>query len=149
MQQSDQQDHTQLFISHCREMGVRVTPQRIATYRALVENDGHPSVDTIFEQVRDEMPSISLDTVYRTLSLLEDIGLARNVCIVDGKARYDPRTNPHCHFICLECDRVMDVLSDTVRPSELCREAEELGRIDHVSVDLHGCCRTCLQKQEQ
>lgn len=149
MLKTDKLDHTEKFMRHCRKMGVRVTPQRIAIFRELAESDEHPSADSIFERIREQMPSVSIDTVYRTLSLLEDIDLARNVSTVDGKARYDPTTASHCHFICLECGRIVDVFSDTVKPSGLRKEAKGLGRIDSVSVELHGCCSSCLQKQEQ
>ena len=96
------------FQATCREAGLRVTPQRVAVYRALLETDAHPSAETVFRQVRRIFPSISLDTVNRTLLTLSDIGAA---FIVEGSGdakRFDGNQDDHQHFKCIRCKRIMD-----------------------------------------
>lgn len=98
----------------CRSAGLRVTPQRIAVYRALVETTGHPSAETVFRSVRTAFPNISLDTVNRTLLTLNEIGAA---FIVEGSGdakRYDANMAAHQHFRCVRCKLIMDLCLDPV-----------------------------------
>lgn len=76
---------------------------------ALAATKEHPSVDELYRQLKPDYPELSLGTVYRNLSVLQEEGLAQCVAHVDGQARFDGRTDPHAHFICRRCGRVMDM----------------------------------------
>ncbi|MCI0435475.1 MAG: transcriptional repressor [Gemmatimonadetes bacterium] len=89
--------------------GQRFTEQRFAVYRFLAGTATHPTADEVFTAVRDEIPDISLATVYKSLETLVGCGLAVKLTYSDGSARYDGRTDPHPHARCLECGAVMDV----------------------------------------
>ncbi len=94
--------------SKCRETGLKITPQRMAVYKALLESAEHPSAEVLFRQVRKTFPSISLDTVNRTLLTLSDIGAA---FVVEGSGdakRFDANLKNHQHFKCLKCKRIID-----------------------------------------
>ncbi|MBM4027150.1 MAG: transcriptional repressor [Planctomycetes bacterium] len=96
------------FRSRCRDAGLKITPQRMAVYRALFESTEHPSAEVVFRQVRKTFPSISLDTVNRTLLTLSDIGAA---FIVEGSGdakRFDANLKNHQHFKCVKCRRIID-----------------------------------------
>lgn len=89
--------------------GQRFTEQRAAVYRFLSSTTSHPNADEVFQQVRGDVPGISLATVYKSLETLVSCGLAAKLSYSDGSARYDARTEPHHHARCVSCGRVMDV----------------------------------------
>jgi Fur family transcriptional regulator, peroxide stress response regulator len=89
--------------------GQRYTEQRAAVFRYLQTTDIHPTADEVFTHVRQELPDISLATVYKALETLVSCGLAVKLTYGDGSARYDGRTDPHHHARCLSCDAVLDV----------------------------------------
>jgi len=85
-----------------------VTPQRMAVYKVLLETTEHPSAETVFQKVRKVFPSISLDTVNRTLLTLSEIGVA---FVVEGSGdakRFDGNLESHQHFKCVKCKRIVD-----------------------------------------
>ena len=82
------------FESLCRAAGMKVTPQRVAIFRALASTRTHPSAEAVCERVRRGMPSVSLDTVYRTLATLAEQGLILKLLQSDGTARFDGDTAP-------------------------------------------------------
>jgi len=84
----------------CRRSGHKVTHQRLEIFREVAATDEHPDVETIHERVRRRLPTVSIDTVYRTLRLLVDLGLASTVLTDQERMRYDANTNPHHHFVC-------------------------------------------------
>ena len=101
-------EKTRWFTNRCREAGLKVTPQRIAIYRELLKTDEHPSAEMLYERVREVLPSISLDTVNRTLLTLNEIGAA---FIVEGSGdakRFDGGLEEHQHFKCVKCKRIID-----------------------------------------
>lgn len=146
MDQESKEEQVNTFMERCREMGMRVTPQRVAIFRELADTAEHPAAQTIYERVKEHMPSISLDTVYRTLSTLETKGVVANVGTTEGTARYDAKTAPHYHFLCRHCNRVIDVPSEDMKAFEPPDTASEYGRVEIVNIQLRGCCTACLTK---
>jgi Fur family transcriptional regulator, peroxide stress response regulator len=88
---------------------LRLTPQRIAILDYLEGNKSHPSAEDIYGAVSKKFPTISLATVYNTLSALERRGQLLKLTIDPSKARYDPNTFPHHHLICTRCKMIEDV----------------------------------------
>jgi Fur family peroxide stress response transcriptional regulator len=123
--------------------GHRYTPQRAAVFRYLRQVTHHPTADEIFTAVRNEIPDISLATVYKALEALVSAGLARKVTLGDGPARYDGRTDAHDHFRCLGCGAVVDL--DHCRDPEWARQLERLAGFEVVDVHLEvvGYCPAC------
>jgi Fur family peroxide stress response transcriptional regulator len=89
--------------------GHRFTAQRAAVYSYLRRVESHPTADEIFTNVRDDIPDISLATVYKALEAFVSAGAARKLQFGDGPARYDGRTDDHHHMRCLACGGVHDV----------------------------------------
>lgn len=89
--------------------GMRLTRQRLLICRELANRYDHPDVEKIHQAVRTRLKRISLFTVYRTVNVLEQHGLAWRVTTWKGHARYDGNTHAHAHFLCEECGRIDDV----------------------------------------
>jgi Fur family peroxide stress response transcriptional regulator len=105
---SELDEKTRWFEGRCREIGLKVTPQRVAIYRELLKTNEHPSAETLYRKVKKLLPSISLDTVNRTLLALADIGV---VFVVEGSGdpkRFDGGLQSHQHFKCVKCKRIID-----------------------------------------
>ena len=74
----------------------------------MARSSSHPCAEAVFEEVRTSLPNVSLDTVYRTLASLEEMGLLMRVGLT-SKARFDGDLRPHCHFVCTKCGEVYDI----------------------------------------
>ena len=132
-----------------RAAGLRLTHQRIEILREIARTDEHPDVETIYDRVRARVPTVSLDTVYRTLALLERRGLITRVEMLSGPTRYDGNTVRHHHFVCTECGLVRDVRSqDPVElPSPAC--AQEVGTVRSIHVQFRGVCSKCAARKRR
>jgi len=117
---------------------LRLTPQRVAILDYLDGNKSHPSAEDIYQAVAKRFPTMSLATVYNTLSALERRGQLLKLTIDPSKARYDPNTSPHHHLICTLCKTIADV--DThYRLSLPDTEFEVTGS----HVEFYGTCPKC------
>ncbi|UCC97123.1 MAG: transcriptional repressor [Phycisphaerales bacterium] len=137
---------TERFIARCRANGLKVTPQRIAIYRGLVDTDEHPSAEMLHEKVKKVFPGISLDTVNRTLLTLSEIGAAS---VVEGSGdarRFDGDSEKHQHFKCVQCKRIVDFhhkAFDRIKvPVGIARRFTILSK----SVYLEGICDLCRRR---
>jgi Fur family peroxide stress response transcriptional regulator len=131
------------MVAHLREEGRRVTPQRMAVLKILAASDEHLSVQQIYERVRRDFPTTSLATIYSTVTLLSELGEVLELGLGDGCARYDGRSQPHPHLICIECRRVTDLEAAMVGglPKEV---ADQTGyEIVRHRFDLFGICPEC------
>ena len=106
----------------------------------------HPSAEWVYENVRTQIPDISLATVYRNLSLFKEQGLIRSLGTVNGVERFDGNTEPHVHFICQNCDAVIDLSQMAVPESIITQAANEVrGTVDTCQLSFGGVCQTCTQ----
>jgi len=134
------------FHLSCRKAGLRITPQRTAIYKALLESDEHPSARTVFRRVRKVFPSISLDTVNRTLRTLSEIGVASVVEGSGNAKRFDGSLETHQHFKCTKCERIIDFY---YKPFDNIPIPKSLGRkliILRKTVHFEGICDLCAKK---
>jgi Fe2+ or Zn2+ uptake regulation protein len=126
-----------------RDQGLRVTPQRQAIFRMLHGHDGHPTVDSLYDSARSEMPTISLKTVYQTVHDLEAMGEVSLLDLGTGSVRVDPNVeHSHHHLICSRCGKVRDVsveLPDFRVPARLRRGFS----VSSVEVNFRGLCDDC------
>ena len=134
------------FLELCRRQGVKATHQRTEILRELAGSAEHPDAETILSRVRQRFPTVSVDTVYRTLKLLEDKGVIARVGSMRDRARFDANTDRHHHFVCTECGMIGDFYSDAMDQLPVPREVSEMGSVQGVYVELRGICRTCKQK---
>lgn len=133
------------FKTQCRQHRLRLTRQRTEVYRALVLSMVHPGAEAVFDTVRRALPNISLDTVYRTLASLEEAGLVVRVG-VSNQARYDAHTEPHYHFVCMNCGEVYDIfLPPGQEVAAATDEVKKFGKVVTVNLQFRGVCTRCLQ----
>ncbi len=118
--------------------------KRDAILRCVRQTDIHPSADWVHAQLRREYPDISLGTVYRNLSLFKQQGLICSLGTVSGVERFDGDTSPHVHFICSQCDSVID-LPELAVPQSLRVQAQTQsgGQISACQLTFTGRCRRC------
>jgi Fur family transcriptional regulator, peroxide stress response regulator len=134
------------FLEICRRQGVKATHQRTEILRELAGSEEHPDAETILTRVRQRVPAISVDTIYRTLRLLEDSGVIARVGSMRDRARFDANTDRHHHFVCTECEMIGDFYSDAMDQFPVPQEVSEMGSVEGVYVELRGICRKCKQK---
>lgn len=131
------------FTGLCRENGLKVTPQRIAIYKELLRTNEHPSAETLYEKVREVFPSISLDTVHRTLLTLSEIGAATIVEGTGDAKRFDGKMDKHQHFRCVKCKRIIDFHYEQLDNLKIPAEIEGRFTVLRKCVYLEGICDLC------
>ncbi|MCB0619372.1 MAG: transcriptional repressor [Saprospiraceae bacterium] len=88
--------------------GLRVTPQRIAIFGAVLKMNNHPTAEKVCEYIKKNHPNISVGTVYKVLDSLVENNLLKKVKTEGGTMRYDPLQSSHHHLYCEESDRIED-----------------------------------------
>lgn len=106
-------------VNTLREHGIQPSAQRVAVAVYVLQTDEHPSADQVWEAVRQTLPVLSRATVYNTLNLFVRKGLLRELILAPGKVVFDPKVEPHHHFIEETTGRIYDVPWDAVRVSRV------------------------------
>ncbi|MGI9049006.1 MAG: Fur family transcriptional regulator [Rubrobacteraceae bacterium] len=126
-----------------RSRGYRLTNQRRAIVREL-ENGRHLSAEEMYDHLRGEHPELGLSTVYRTLDLLTELGVARKDDFGEGYSRYELATERmHHHARCQECGRVIEFNEELMEYLALQVERETGFVTDWHEITLHGRCASC------
>jgi len=128
---------------------LKLTHQRFEIFNTLMSMNGHPSAEDVLAVVKPKIPSVSLDTVYRTLALFERHGVTAKVQYVDDKTRYDSETRRHCHLVCTRCRRIEDFFWPEIEQLQVPDETARWGKIKNKYVELRGICQDCLAKDAQ
>lgn len=136
------------FEQICKSAGLKVTQQRLEVYRELLEATDHPSAETLYRRLEERLPTLSLDTVYRTLATFEKLHLVHRIETTAAQARYEALTSRHHHFLCDGCGKVIDVFWRDFDAIRLPTTAEGIGAIDRTSVVMHGICTACLDQRQ-
>ncbi len=137
-----------------KKKGYKLTPQRRAIVDTIVVNEGkHLTAEEIYDEVKKDCPEIGLATVYRTILLLEEIGVVSRLHLNDGCSRYElvhsDEVHRHHHLICNVCNKVIEVKDDLLEEIEVKIEKEyEFKIVDHV-LKFYGICRECQEKNNK
>ncbi|MEE9414737.1 MAG: Fur family transcriptional regulator [Acidimicrobiales bacterium] len=126
-----------------RAEGLRITPQRQHIFSALDQLHGtHPTADSLYAAVVDELPTISLKTVYQTLNDLVRVGELTQLDLATGSFRFDTTLDPHHHLVCDDCGAVFDVHADfdAVRPPV--GSADQFA-VASTEITFRGRCNDC------
>ncbi|MBX3130459.1 MAG: transcriptional repressor [Polyangiaceae bacterium] len=123
--------------------GVKLTHQRLEIFNEIVATGEHPDVDTIYRAVRQRMPTVSIDTVYRTLWMLHDLGLVTTLGPRQDGVRFDANLDPHHHYVCVRCGLVRDFESDELSALEIPAGLTQLGSVVDARVEVRGLCAQC------
>jgi Fe2+ or Zn2+ uptake regulation protein len=126
-----------------RDQGLRVTPQRQCIFRLLQGENGHPTVESLYEAAQAEMPTISLKTVYQTVHDLAGMGEVTLLDLGTGSVRVDPNVEEaHHHLICVRCGKVRDLLVDVSELRPTARQRHGF-TVSSVEVNFRGVCEEC------
>jgi Fur family peroxide stress response transcriptional regulator len=136
-----------LFRAKCTELGLSLTPQRLAIYELLAADDVHLSAEDIFQRLKPTMPSLSRGTIYRTLELFEQQKLVARIHALGDLALFEADMEPHHHLVCVECRRVTDVHGPALPPIRMPRKALAGFRVISNRLHILGLCPAC-QKDE-
>jgi Fe2+ or Zn2+ uptake regulation protein len=131
------------LIELLRRHGLRATPQRRAIIDAVRTTGGHVTAESVFDQVRTDLPTISLKTVYETLHSLVAVGEMQELVLGAGPTRFDTTIGPHHHVICLTCNRIVDVDYDVHAIADDQRQGFSIVRTDVIA---WGCCPDCADQ---
>lgn len=131
------------FEEVCRKEGLKVTHQRLEVFKELLNSQDHPSVENLYRRLLRKLPTISLDTVYRTLTTLEQHGLITRVQTQESQARFEGRIDNHHHVICKKCGKITDFHWELLDAAALPDEIIKWGRIERKNITLHGLCQEC------
>ena len=149
MEAKEVQKRVDVFSQACRRYGVKATHQRREIYREIARTDEHPDAEMIYTRVRKRIPEISLDTVYRTLHLLETKGLITRVGFLGDKTRFDANTDRHHHFVCTECGFMGDFYHEEWNDFRRRGDVHAMGTVNSIYVELRGLCRACQAKRHE
>ena len=126
-----------------RDRGLRVTSQRLLIDRALRDHGGHLSADQVHELVEPVLPGVTQQTVYSTLALLADLGVAQRVSAPGASTRFEARTGDHHHMVCERCGAIED-LRVRATVSRVVAASRERGFVPaSASVTVLGVCADC------
>lgn len=132
----------------------KLTPQREATVRVLLENEeDHLSAEDVYLLVKEKAPEIGLATVYRTLELLNELEIVDKINFGDGVSRYDLRKEGaahfHHHLVCIECGTVDEIQDDLLGDVEKIVEKDWNFKIKDHRLTFHGVCHRCQNTGEE
>jgi Fur family peroxide stress response transcriptional regulator len=138
------------FTSTLKQAGMRLTPQRLAIFKLLVETDMHPTAAMIYEHVRAQYPSLSLMTVYNTLNVLVELGAVNALGHAgDDNVHYDADTSPHINLACIACHKIMDIASPQIADLDDEISAASGYKLLGARVMYYGLCPACQNSTVQ
>lgn len=143
----DRQTRLDKMLQKLRQRNFRITPQRIAVLKILAFSEEHPSVENIYEKVKEDFPTTSLATVYKTVTLLKELNEVLELGFPEGSNRYDGnKPYPHPHLICTKCKKIVD--PDLASLKDMTQElVSDTGfQIINDRLDFFGICPDCQEK---
>jgi len=131
------------FKAAAKKAGLKLTHQRIEIFREVASSVKHPDAETVFRAVRARVPTVSLDTVYRTLWMLDDLGLVTTLGPRHESVRFDANLEHHHHYICVRCGLARDFESSELNPLRIPASVKGFGSVVATHVEVRGICKRC------
>jgi Fur family ferric uptake transcriptional regulator len=144
------QKEREIFLEHIQKTGLRRTSQRDLILEIFLKTEEHLTSEDLYWLLQKKDPSVGHTTVYRTLKLLTEAGLAREVRFGDGKTYYEHHYNHehHDHLICTECGKIIEFFSAEIEELQD-KMAEQYGfRLTNHSLRMWGICDDCDEAHE-
>jgi Fur family ferric uptake transcriptional regulator len=132
------------IVSKLSNKGYRLTPQRLMILAAIENSDDHISAEEIYSQIVAKYPYVNISTVYRTLELLEGLGLVTKTDLGEGRVRYHPADKGHHHhLVCQNCGAIIDLDESVLSPLKdaLLKEYGFIANLRHLAI--FGRCKNC------
>ena len=143
------EQHMERFEEVCRNSGMKLTHQRMEIFREVAQTSAHPDAKKVYQGVCERMPTISLDTVYRTLWMLKDLGLITALGPSRERTRFDANLSHHHHFMCVQCGLTRDFYSNAFDELRLPDSVKAFGRVETTQVEVKGVCLKCNAKEKK
>ena len=134
-------------IQSLRKTGVRITPQRQAVLRFLIESNSHPTADEIYKALSPQFSNMSVATVYNNLKVFKDSGLVKELTYGDAASRFDFETDNHYHVICSECGKITDFHYPRLDEVENIAQHITSFAVTHHRMEIYGVCPECMNKK--
>ena len=137
----------QTYIETLRSRGFRVTPQREMIVEAIAHHGNHINAEEVFARIREHTHAVNIATVYRTLDLLVEQGLASRIDLGKGQVVYATyQHGPHIHLVCRQCGQIIDADQNLLLAlnEQLTAEYQFAADLQHISV--LGLCNDCQVK---
>jgi Fur family transcriptional regulator, peroxide stress response regulator len=131
------------FMSAAKAAGVKLTHQRREVFREVASSLDHPDADAVFRAVRSRMPTVSIDTIYRTLWMLSDLGLVTTLGPRRERVRFDANLEHHHHYVCVRCGLARDFESAELDALGVPGAVTAIGGVTDMQVEVRGVCRRC------
>ncbi len=122
------------------EDGKRLTKQRLEILEYLRGVTTHPTADMIYLALKQQMPTLSLATVYRNVNYLASQKMILEIKGEDGKMHFDGNNSSHIHFICEKCQKIHDIWTKKVPAFS---EVDEVGELTRIDCTIYGTCKKC------
>ena len=129
-----------------RNSGFKVTPQRLAVYEALANTKSHPNAELLYNELRPKYPSMSFATVYKTVEILNELGLITVLNTGEGSSRYDADVSEHSHIQCSICGRVVDIGPLSVAELDAEVKADTGYEVQGQQFYFYGVCPACKNR---
>ena len=141
--EAELESRMETFKAAVREAGVKLTHQRLEIFREIAGSLEHPDAETIFRAVQPRMPTVSLDTVYRTLWLLNELGLVATLGPRRENIRFDANLRPHHHYVCVRCRLTRDFEAPDFDEQAITGAVKGFGSVVASQVEVRGVCENC------
>lgn len=149
MTSRNEHDSLVFFRAMCKEHGLRVTHQKVIIYKELLKSSDHPSPEQLFNRLKSTLHALSFDTIYRTLSAFNEMGL---IDLVEGYGtarRFDPKLEKHHHFQCRKCGTIIDFKSDYYDKLDIPKNISKECEVMKSRVTIEGFCKKCRRKLQK
>ena len=134
------------FKAAVRKAGLKLTHQRLEIFRVVAASVDHPTAEAVHKALRRRLPTLSQDTVYRTLWLLSDLGLVATLRPKRESMRFDANLAHHHHYICVRCGLARDFESTELDALSIPRTVSDFGSINTTHVEVRGICSRCQKE---
>jgi Fur family peroxide stress response transcriptional regulator len=131
-----------------KKAGTKLTHQRLEIFKELAGSVDHPDAETIYKSLHGRLPTVSLDTVYRTLWKLEELGVVDTLGPRHESVRFDANTAEHHHYVCVRCGLARDFTSTELNALNLPETVHGFGSVLSKRVEVRGICAGCARELE-
>jgi len=144
-------EEQEVFLKHIQKQGLKRTAQRDLILDVFLRTEGHLSGEDLYRLVHDKDPTVGQTTVYRTLRLLTDAGLAREVRFGDGRAHYEHnyKHQHHDHMICSECGKIIEFYSPELEAIQDEMAAKHKFELTSHLLRMIGICAACRRQDRE
>ncbi len=130
----------------CVEAGIKLTHQRLEIFKEILSSRDHPAAEVIHQRLQKKLPTIAIDTVYRTLATFDELGIVKKLHVMGERTLFDANLDQHHHFVCTRCKTVEDLYWPEFDKTILPKGFNGVGQIQSRHLELHGLCKHCMKK---